>query len=353
MKYLKKFKTNAEYQTYISDNTAFKPNVSYVTDDGDVFYNPLSTSTDYSTEYLTFEAVTSGTVTIKASEAAIAKTISYSTDNGDTWTDLTSSTTEQTLATLSVGDKLLVKGENTTYANDSGYNSFGGTAQVNVYGNIMSLIYGDNFIGQTTLSETNTFYLLFYDNTNLLSAENLVLPATTLASGCYNAMFNGCTSLVTAPELPATALAGGCYSDMFYGCTSLVTAPELPATALAIYCYSQMFYGCTSLVNAPELPATTLAEGCYTSMFYGCTSLETAPELPATTLENDCYTYMFYGCTNLNYVKMMALEISDMSIVDSWLEGTSSEGTFVKNANATWTEADVIPSGWTVETATE
>ena len=34
-------------------------------------------------------------------------------------------------------------------------------------------------------------------------------------------MFEGCTSLTTAPELPATTLADSCYSYMFYNCTNL------------------------------------------------------------------------------------------------------------------------------------
>ena len=36
-------------------------------------------------------------------------------------------------------------------------------------------------------------------------------------------MFNGCTSLTTAPELPATTLANGCYSNMFMNCSNLNT----------------------------------------------------------------------------------------------------------------------------------
>ena len=36
-------------------------------------------------------------------------------------------------------------------------------------------------------------------------------------------MFNGCTSLTTAPELPATTLANGCYSNMFRNCSNLNT----------------------------------------------------------------------------------------------------------------------------------
>ena len=125
------------------------------------------------------------------------------------------------------------------------------------------------------------------------------LPATTLASYCYCNMFSDCSSLTQAPELPATTLADMCYNFMFIGCTSLTRAPELPATTLAASCYYYMFGGCTSLTQAPELPATTLANSCYNNMFYGCTSLEKAPELPATTLATSCYKNMFYGCTSL------------------------------------------------------
>ena len=90
-----------------------------------------------------------------------------------------------------------------------------------------------------------------------------------------------------------------CYQEMFDGCTSLTTAPELPATTMADYCYMYMFYGCTSLTTAPELPATKLARDCYDGMFNWCTSLTTAPSLPATTLTESCYYGMFRGCTKI------------------------------------------------------
>lgn len=121
-----------------------------------------------------------------------------------------------------------------------------------------------------------------------------------MADYCYWCMFEGCTSLVKAPELPATTLANYCYESMFYNCTSLTEAPELPATTLAEYCCSGMFSGCTSLIKAPSiLPATVLAKACYYGMFDGCTSLTEAPELPATTLAEYCYRNMFNGCTSL------------------------------------------------------
>ena len=283
-----------------------------------------SVPVDYSTQYLTFKVIKGGNITIKASKANVAKTIQYSTDNGSTWTSLTTSTTAQELGgALSVGDKVLVKGTNTAYGGTN-YNSFGGTAKVNVYGNIMSLIYGDNFVDKKTLADRFTFIKLFYSYTNLLLAENLILPATTLASYCYDSMFNGCTSLTTSPVLPATTLKN--------------------------YCYEYMFEGCTSLTTAPKLPATTLAKNCYQGMFYRCTNLVTAPTLPATTLANWCYDSMFNGCTSLNYIKCLATDISATSCTSSWLNGVASSGTFVKAASMTsWTTGKSgIPTGWTV-----
>ena len=53
-----------------------------------------------------------------------------------------------------------------------------------------------------------------------------------------------------------------------------VAAGQHPA--LADFCYYSMFNGCTSLTTAPSLPATTLSTRCYNSMFNGCTSIKLA-----------------------------------------------------------------------------
>jgi hypothetical protein len=109
-----------------------------------------------------------------------------------------------------------------------------------------------------------------------------------------------------------------------------------------------MFNGCTSLTTAPSvLPATTLTESCYYSMFESCTGLTTAPELPATTLAKNCYAYMFNGCTRLNYVKCLATNASTTSYVSNWLNGVSSTGTFYKKTGASWSSGvSGIPAGW-------
>ena len=254
-----------------------------------------------SKEPLTFNILSAGTINWTAYNSSIAKTIEYKLNNGE-WTSITSNTSSSApTITVNSGDKLQFRGNNEQYATGtSAYNSFGGsTASFEAEGNAMSLIYGDDFKNKLTISSAYAFLGLFRDCTNLVSAENLILPATTLANNCYQYMFNGCTSLTTAPELPATTLAWGCYQNMFKDCSSLSTAPELPATTLKSYCYYGMLQGCSSLTTAPSLPATTLANACYQYMFYYCSSLTTAPKLPATTLADYCYSHMLESCTSL------------------------------------------------------
>ena len=90
-------------------------------------------------------------------------------------------------------------------------------------------------------------------------------------------------------------------------------------------------------------------------MFNSCTSLTTAPELPATTLVTSCYQNMFDGCTSLNYIKAMFTTTSGSTYTQNWVSSVAATGTFVKNSAAQWDVTGVhgIPSGWTVQTASE
>ena len=74
----------------------------------------------------------------------------------------------------------------------------------------------------------------------------------------FGGLFMLCSALTQAPQLPATTLAPGCYEYMFNGCQSLTKAPELPATTLADYCYDNMFSECGSLKEV-RVSATTTA----------------------------------------------------------------------------------------------
>jgi hypothetical protein len=133
------------------------------------------------------------------------------------------------------------------------------TAYFDVKGNIMSLLFGDDYANQTSLSNKNCAFAALFFQAKVIDASNLILPATTLSYYCYAFLFQGCTSLTTAPQLPAITLAECCYKNMFYDCTSLIIAPQLNATTLSDGCYYNMFGGCTTLTTAPELRVTTLA----------------------------------------------------------------------------------------------
>lgn len=366
-----KFGNNAPLALYMGVSGATK--AYYGTE---VVFGSEPTPIDYSTLYTTMEILTGGTINwTEVGGSTVGAELSYSLNDGN-WTALPTGST----INVSAGDKVRFKGNNPRYSNSAGGGCTfsGSTASFNLYGNIMSLIYGDNFEGQASVSSGFTFINMFAA-TSVVNAENLVLakggvqtrsyalmfsncalltaapalPAMALADLCYSSMFSGCSSLTVAPELPATNLTNFCYFGMFDGCTSLTTAPELPATTLASYCYNTMFNRCTSLTTAPALPATTLAGYCYQNMFEGCTSLTVAPELPATTLAITCYSSMFERCTSLNYVKCLATNVSASNCLSNWLSGVSSSGTFEGYSSAGYkTGSSGVPSGWTFVEAT-
>ena len=177
-------------------------------------------------KYLTFDIVSGGTVMFRCNNTSVSRTISYSL-NGGNWTSIQSwLSSSAPVINVNAGDELRFKGTNNRYGSSAYSNIFDGTATYNLYGNIMSLIGGDNFSEQTTLPEANTFRGLF-SASNVISCENLELPATTLIENCYYEMFLNCTQLTKAPKLPATTLATGCYHTMFRRCSSLTTAPKV------------------------------------------------------------------------------------------------------------------------------
>lgn len=260
---------------------------------------------DYSRDYFTIEALEDGQLNVYTY-------CEYSINDGD-WESF-----EEVPATLFLeqGDKVRFRG----YLESAEYMFSGNTIMSKVYGNIESLAYGDDFVGEDECLHAERMFNVY---SGLVDASNLVLPATSVTYACYLRMFAICENLVSAPALPATELDRECYCEMFVCCRNLATAPELPATTLALACYKSMFQECESLVVAPELPATTLAVS--------------------------CYEYMFLGDKNLNDIKCLATDMSATNCLIGWVAGVSPTGTFVKAPGVTWpTGHSGIPTGWTV-----
>lgn len=258
-------------------------------------------------DYLCFTALENGEFTFTFDSSLTVSDypyIKYSTDDGSTWTQVSNVADEVVTATVAVseGDKVLWKGNSSSRKTASDRTSnkqghFSSTCNYTISGNVLSLIFEDDFSGKE--SQSVYFFGLFKNNTKLISvAENL-----------------------------------------------------LPSTSLQGYGYGYMFYGCTNLTNVPKLPTTTFgATAAYSEMFRGCTNLTVAPELLATTLRGNCYYGMFFG-TKVNYVKMLGLSIPTQALTN-WLSNVPDVSTsiFVKNIDATWTDTGVsgVPANWTI-----
>ena len=305
-KYIHLFDTDEEFQAMYNDDEKYiEPWASYTRETDSCGYN----KPDPLAKPFTIEMLENGSM-----YTYLPYPISYSI-NGGAWISLNGE--DYLDVGLSSGDTVSFKGNSGISFAESI------TGAYNVYGNFMSLVCGDDFATATTIPQ-DAYLGNLLANTSVISAENLLLPATTLVPQCYSGMFFRCESLTAAPVLPATTLAVSCYYNMFYGCSSLTTAPALPATTLAEGCYYEMFAACVSLTTAPTLPATTLAETCYQSMFAGCSGLTTAPALPATTLALSCYYEMFSGCESLTTAPALPATALTESCYNSMFNGCTS-----------------------------
>lgn len=202
----------------------------------DVIYEASGQSHDYSTDYFTFAIISGGVISYRTTQNAWAPVIAYSINEGP-WVALTATTTQQTI-NVNAGDEVRMKGTNITFSKNGGAQNAtfatGTTCIYNLQGNIMSLLYGDNFIGQTSLiplPNTTYFGYVFYSlfrNTSVVDASNLIIPVLSLSGTtgyeyehAYQSMFRDCTMLTKAPELPATVARTDSYASMFSGCTNL------------------------------------------------------------------------------------------------------------------------------------
>lgn len=262
----------------------------------------------YKEMYFTTEVLSDGVLKFRNKTGI---TVEYRINGGE-WTTYTTTITGAPINVVS-GDVVEWRGNNASYAtshkNSGNFCTFGGTnetdflnsgstAMFNVYGNIMSLVYGDNFIGQTALTGTYNFAGMFNRCYVVVSAEHLILPAMTLTPSCYRAMFSHAHELTVMPDLPATTLADNCYS----------------------YAIEQ----------------TKITKTCV---------------LPAEVVPTSGYYAMFIMCSGLSEITCLATNTAATTCTANWVSGVAETGVFCKNPSMTgWTKNSVkgIPCGWTV-----
>lgn len=262
-----------------------------------------------------------GVITLTKNESPHSIVLRTRTNGGSWSQDITYSS--NSTITLPANGYVEFNGINNDY--------WGGTDNVNtnywkILVNVDFDLSGDLFslVSARTITHYAEFMGTFRGNTTLINASGLTMSASTVTVWGFGHLFNGCTNLVSAPELPATNLATYCYRGTFMDCSGLTTAQSI-------------------------LPATTLAENCYYGMYQRCSNLTTAPELPALTIVKQAYLEMFRTCSKLNYIKCLATGIASNGAM-LWVENVASSGTFVKNPSmSSWPNgANGIPLNWTV-----
>ena len=247
-----------------------------------------------------------------------------------------------------------------------GDDSIGGTSVfASCFNGCTSLVRGALFSRPITnemcpSTRSGIFNAMYQGCTSLSTAPNLNIATGFIAPGTtFQNMFKNCTNLVTAPadfgNLGGVDSAGtAIFSGMFYGCSKLIGAPDmafLPATIGNQCCY-QMFYNCKSLTTAPAtLSATTLGTQSYAQMFFGCSALTKGPDIMATSLSTNGMNAMFNGCTSLTSVKIYytgAFATSTSGTTGNWMNGVNTVGTLYYRGSDRTKGASAIPTNWSV-----
>ena len=247
---------------------------------------------DWEKQYLTFIPVEDAV--FSWAERATSGHLEYSVNGGQTWVTIADG---DSTPTIMAGSKVVWRGDLMphigTGEETAGIGCFSSTGNYKAYGNIMSLLFYDNYYkSQLNNSLRCAFFLLFRRN-------------------------------------------------------GIITPPLFPATELSNYCYYGTFEYCQFLSEAPTLPALVLASNCYRKMFMG--TAITAITLPATTPQSYSYRAMLQSCSNLVYIKCLLTSLGD-NVTYIWTRYVGASGTFVKAAGMEdWAAGPSgIPSGWTV-----
>ena len=193
--------------------------------------------------YLTFEAIDDCTFNFYKLSMESHSSPLYSIDMGE-WKGKWDSP-EHDWVTVRAGQTIRWKWK--PLFNSSDYDMhkigyFASTGRFNAKGYVSSMLYGEECLEKNG-DEYNWWYVytqLFKGNTGLTSAADVVLP-TYSWNGYFISMFNGCTSLISAPVIPGASLRGDEYNAMFYGCTNLNAITYLNSQANSTFNFNWLY----------------------------------------------------------------------------------------------------------------
>ena len=348
LKYLTTFDNEAQYEEFLNGNSVPYINVSYISQTGENKY------------YKESSAFQLQPFTIHVDELPDNREINYRIligdheDNGSTPTyyrykknnDEWKTVTYDYNSGFNIDAEFTLKEGDTVQIINKG--NFGGVQpfiwtdttglKCTVSGNIMSLIWGDDYVyapaNKLPFPNFNkgawggNYYegtqYVYFDFTNdfIVDAGDLWLPTKNLCPNIFKNMFNNCYKLEVAPDVNAKYLPYHACDSMFYGCSSLHEMSNVLAETVERGSMYRMFALCTTMNTVTDLHIKHIVgnngDGALTETFMRCSGITSCPDWDASidiVLPENCYygedhfsdgggyawlmSGMFAGCSSL------------------------------------------------------
>lgn len=317
-KWLTQFNTYDEYENFLDSQDCPRLNVSYVVDDDQTYYFKDNTSTNFFTMKFTNDWHAGTYIDLLGSKSYIYNQENLNQaeyakirvkKNGATefgaWEPYNGGgfDTGDTIQ-LSVKYKDEYLNTENTYAACLTSSWDGNEHRAEVSGNIMSMIYGDDFL---LYDSKDKFKLSGKWRNHVSKADNLSMPRIITQKDCCEGMF-GNNPMTSIPKLPAKTVPEGCYQWIFEGCQNLtdLSSYKLDAKYVTDNSLVGMFNNCSNLTLPPQF--NTLTFSCSNGaapipyLFHDCTNLQRIPNINLVYVgERDDvqFDYVYAGCSSL------------------------------------------------------
>lgn len=169
--------------------------------------------------------------------------------------------------------------------------------QAKIGGNILSLIYADQFINKTGGQCSG----LFENATGLYDSSELIIPHESLGEGEFQNLFYGCKNMTKGPEKLKFKKVGylSCF-QMFKGCSSLEAGPDFTFNEIDDRGCMWMFDGCSNMRTVGKFDLTVLGEEGLSACFNSCYNLaDISLKINANSVGINAMQGCFSSCRSL------------------------------------------------------
>jgi len=313
-KWLTQFNNYDEYENFLDSQDCPRLNVSYVVDDDQTYYFKDNTSTNFFTMKFTTDwhdpytyisllgnsHIDPWTTSDVVEYAKIRVKKNGSTKFGD-WKTYQGDTNFDTGDIIQLSVKYKDEYLNTENTCAACLRSYDENKQAEFSGNIMSMIYGDDFL---LYNSKDKFKLTLGGRGAISKADNLSIPRIITQASCCEWMFNG-APITSLPKLPAKTIPANCYNNMFSSCQNLtdLSSYKLDAKYVGNNSLDSMFEDCQNLTLPPQFnPITFTNTNPINSILRSCINLQRLPNIDLYFDSDEwgtSFEYIYAGCSSL------------------------------------------------------